>query len=517
MSSNSLSQSGATTNARASRSGSSNLLRILPESGELGQGSAYAARDNWPPRVEEEGPRALRSLSRIIESGLCHRCGSCVGICPTSVLSLDTEEYPKVQSLSSCTDCNLCVAVCPGAEFDLQATHQECFDSAWDSKAIHGQFSSAWLAHATDPDIREHSTSGGFITGLLIDMLERGEIDGALVIGSDDNVLWKGKPMLARSREELLASMKSKYAISPTNISFAEVLRTPGRYALVGLPCQIHGFRKAAALDERVKERIILAIGLYCHAAVEHDAFRIIWDSLGKERDSAVKYISRVGKHPGTPHTQRKDGSLYPVYFGKKKGYRPSSMELINIIYRLYTPKRCLTCFDASAEFADIAVGDPWMAPPSSNIDFYKGWSFVLARTTRGQQILENLKSSKSMILESLTNREAQACNSIMGTEKRWRAFRVIETKRRQGEAIPAYGPFGFSFPRQSGKQFIKTELHMLTHIFCYLPKYRSPVLRLMLSNAGYALLWLNHKRRWLRFFMRDTSAFVKRKIFGRR
>ncbi|MCB0329897.1 MAG: Coenzyme F420 hydrogenase/dehydrogenase, beta subunit C-terminal domain, partial [Bdellovibrionales bacterium] len=395
--------------------------------------------------------------------------------------------------------------------------HRETFQKEWDPLAIHGEFDSACLAYATDPQVREHSTSGGFITGLLIELLEQGEIDGALVIGSSENPLWKGRPHIARTREELLASMKSKYAISPTNISFAEVLRTPGKYAMVGLPCQIHGFRKAAELSPVLKERITLAIGLYCHAAVEHEAFRIIWNSMGEKTQGAKRFISRVGKHPGTPHLELEDGSLYPVYFGEKRGYRPSSMEIINIVYRLFTPKRCLTCFDASAEFADLAVGDPWMAPPTSEVDFQKGWSFVLARTQRGGELLSRMERSDAMKIEPVTRREALACNRMMGTEKRWRAFRVIETKRRQGQAIPSYGPYGMELPKEGGWQFMKTEIHMLTHIFCYLPQYRAPILRFMLSNGGYSLLWLNNKRRWFRFFVRDSYAFIRNKVFGRR
>ena len=256
--------------------------------------------------------------------------------------------------------------------------------------------------------------------------------------------------------------------------------------------------------------------GLFCHAAVEHEALKIIWNSLGSHAKNATRYISRVGKHPGTPHIEKSDGSLYPVYFGEKKGYRPSSMEIINIVYRLYTPARCLTCFDASAEFADIAVGDPWMAPPHSGIDFYKGWSFGLARSARGQAAMKQITAAGDVVVEPVTRREALACNRMMGTEKRWRAFRVIETLRRQGKPVPAYGPHGFRFPRQSGKQFLKTEIHMFTHMFCHLPRLRGHVLKFTLSQGGYLLLWLNCQRRTLRFFIRDTVAIIRRKIFGR-
>lgn len=498
----------------------SQSLRIIPDnddSGSLRSPSKFTRGLHWNRDRDSVTPRALRSLGKIVDGGLCHRCGSCVGICPTGVLGLDDEEYPHVDNLSACTDCDLCVKVCPGDEFDISAAYKKQYDTEVDVTETHGHFTESYLSYATDSHIREASTSGGLVTALLLHMLETKQIDGAIVIVSDPAELWKGKPIVARSKEELLASMKSKYAISPTNSVFSEIRTIPGRYALVGLPCQIHGFVKAAELDPRIRERVVLTIGLFCHAAVEHEAYSIIWDTLGEKKKNARKFISRVGKHPGTPHLEMDDGSLYPVYFGEKKGYRPSSMEVINIVYRLYTPNRCLTCFDASAEFADIAVGDPWMAPPHNGIDFYKGWSFALVRSPRGKRVLESCAAAGAVINEVVTRREALACNKMMSTEKRWRAFRVIETLRRQGNPIPAYGPHAFRFPKQTGKQFIKTEIHMFTHIFCHLPRFRPYVLKFMLSSMGYFLLLINSKRRAFRFFVRDTRAAISNLLFGRR
>ena len=495
----------------------SKLLRVLPEESPLREESPFLDRVAWPPKDTNDQPRALRSLSRIVDGGLCHRCGSCVGICPTGVLALDREEYPKVQNLSACTDCDLCVKVCPGDEFPYEEAYEKQFGVKPDITDTHGFFRKAVLAHAHEDFLREHSTSGGLVTALLIDLMKRGDIDGAVVIASDEDALWKGKPMIARTEDELRAATKSKYAISPTNSVFQEILQVPGKYALVGLPCQIHGFVKAAELDPRLAERVVLTIGLFCHAAIEHEAFQVIWESLGERGSTAKKFVSRIGKHPGAPHIELEDGSLYPVYFGDKRGFRPSSMEVINILYRLYTPSRCLTCFDALSEFADISVGDPWMAPPDEKIDFHDGYSFGLIRTERGQAIYDRAVSEKKLVEFSLTEKEARSCNRQMATEKKWRAFRVIETQRRQGKSIPSYGDPTATLPRHSGLQFAETEGNMLTHIFCFLPKYRRGLLKFFLGNGGYLLLWLNNKRRRLKFWIRDGASAIRRKLHGRK
>jgi coenzyme F420 hydrogenase subunit beta len=469
----------------------------------------FLSPSEWPPSEQAELPRALKSLAQIIDNGLCHRCGTCVGICPTKVLGRDEEEYPVVKDLNSCTDCDLCVKVCPGDEFDLLTHHQEVFKRPAEVTATHGYFERSVVAHATDPEIRERSTSGGLVTAILLDLLSRGEIHGAVTVGSHESILWMGSPILARTREDIISTMKSKYAISPTNSVLDAVRDLDGKVAVVGLPCQIHGILKAKALDSRLRDKITFTIGLFCHAAIEHEAFSVIWETLGVNVDGAKKFISRVGKHPGSPHIERKNGSLYPVYFGSKFGYRPSSIEVINILYRLYTPSRCLTCFDATSEFADISVGDPWMAPPNDSVNFYDGWSFGLIRTAKGTAVYDRLVSDGKLKSVEVSRDEALASNRLMANEKRWRAFRVIETHRRQGKSIPDYGMFS---PPHSVGHFVKTELHMLSHFLCYVPSFRAGVLRFMLGNGGYVLFWLNHKRRSFRFWRRDKAALLRRR-----
>jgi len=464
----------------------------------------------WPEDASDTRPRALRTLSQIIENDLCHRCGSCVGICPTQVLGLDAEEYPVVTNLSACTDCDLCVKVCPGEEFNALSFSRDMFPTSPPIDDMHGHFENAYLAHASEKVIREGSTSGGAVSAILLSLLERGEIDGALVVVSDEVERWKGKPVIARDRKTIIDSMKSKYAIAPTNVVLEEIRRLEGRYAVVGLPCQIHGVIKAAELDRRIKERVVLKIGLFCHAAVEHEPMRYLWSTLEEKHGAIKRFISRVGKHPGTPHVEFEDGSMQAVYFPEKKGYRPSSMEMINILYRLYTPSRCLTCYDSTSEYADIAVGDPWMAPPSDNIDLRDGYSFMLSRTEVGTKIITSVLEAGDLNLHTLDREIARTSNTLMGVEKRWRAFRVIETRRRQGNPVPEYH---FEIPKASGKHLLLTELNILSHIFCFIRRGRLSVLKFILSPIGYYLLRMNNFKREFRNWRRDTLASLKRRL----
>jgi len=273
---------------------------------------------------------------------------------------------------------------------------------------------------------------------------------------------------------------------------------------MVGLPCQIHGIHKAAKINPLIKERVVLTIGLFCHAAVEHDPMEMIWDNIQHSNEDVEKFISRVGKHPGTPHVKLRDQTLKPVYFPDAKGYRPSSMEVINILYRLYTPDRCLTCYDSTSEFADIAVGDPWMAPPSEEVDFLDGYSFALSRTDRGESALTVASKAGDIKLSPLKESEARTSNTAMGEEKRWRAFRLMESRTRQGFPVPDYG---FQPPKAGFTQLLLTELNLLSHIFCFIKHGRALMLKLVFSKFGYYLLWLNSKKRNFRDWRKIRAA----------
>ncbi len=456
--------------------------------------------------AKDEPPRALRALAQIIENDLCHRCGSCVGICPTHVLGVDKYEYPVINNLSACTDCDLCVKVCPGDEFDALAVAREMFETVPDVEDTHGSFVSGYLSYSNDPIVRDRSTSGGFVSGLLMSLLELGEIDGALVIKADESVLYKGVPVIARTPEEIFAATKSKYAIVPTNVALREIREVPGRYAIVGLPCQIHGYHKAAQLDKRIRDRVVLTIGLLCHAAIEHDPLEILFDNLGSEKKDVEKFIYRVGKHPGASYAFMNDGRKVPVLFPKSKTYQPSAIEMMNILYRLYTPNRCMTCYDAMVEYADIAVGDPWMPTPSEDVDFYQGYSFLLTRTARGEKYLHRSVKSGALKLLKLSDEATRTSSIMMSTEKRHRAFRLLRSRKRQGKPVPDYG---FEIPSHEGrlKDQVKTEINLWTHVFCSLPSVRDSVLRFWLSPVGFVILRLNYFRREFRTWRRNRRA----------
>ena len=204
--------------------------------------------------------------------------------------------------------------------------------------------------------------------------------------------------------------------------------------------------------------------------------------------------------------------------FPNAKGYRPSAIEMMNVLYRLYTPPRCFTCCDSMAEFADISCGDPWMVPPE-DIDFYDGYTFVLARNPKGDKLLRLAEQANKLGLVPLKKEVARTSNILMGSEKRERAWRMLSTRQRQGLPVPDYG---FEIPKSSMKHRLKVEINLLTHCLCFISFGRTATLKFFLSPVGYVLFWLNNKKRNLRYFIkkrkqrtreRDSASSVSSKM----
>ncbi|MFN8392381.1 MAG: Coenzyme F420 hydrogenase/dehydrogenase, beta subunit C-terminal domain [Bdellovibrionota bacterium] len=361
---------------------------------------------------------------------------------------------------------------------------------------IHGQFDSGYLAYATDQALRSASASGGALTAMLVSLLERGVIDGALLVRPHKVQKHAGEAFIARTKTEILEARGSKYAITPTNVAFQEIANVPGRYAIVGLPCQIHGFHNAAALDRRLKERVVLTIGLLCHAVIEHDPVESVMNRLTSAEGNVTGFVYRDGKPSGIPLATLETGERLPAFFPRTVGYQPTTIELLNVFYRMYTPLRCLTCLDATAELADVVFGDPWMPAPSGEINFNDGFTYTLVRTARGASAIDEARRAAAVSLHRLREDQARSSNVTMGREKKSRAFRLLASRATAGLPTPNYH-LRSSLPLQ--RRQLRVELHLLSHWFCFRTGMRSVATKILLSRLGYLFFCLNGVRRSLR------------------
>jgi len=282
------------------------------------------------------------------------------------------EKEPKL--LEYDPECSTCFRYCPRTYFPTEIFEKELFNGDATKNYSLGYFQKLVAARSNDDDILTRAQNGGVVSSLLIHALDSGLIDGVLLTDKDDN--WYPKPVIARTADEILSCVGSKYTISPTLITYSEAIRKfkLEKLAFVGVPCQIHAVRKlqlSSPLSD-VYGKFKLIIGLYCRSTYTYDLLKTyVQGELGIPLSTVKKFDVSNGEF----YVYTKDGSVKQVPIEKTKQFKWSS---------------CHFCKDYSAEIADISVG--------SAGTFSNDWNSVILRTDIGVKIFNDTVQANKII-----------------------------------------------------------------------------------------------------------------------
>jgi coenzyme F420 hydrogenase subunit beta len=341
---------------------------------------------------KSSSPRAFDKrhvVSDIVNVGLCVRCGACEPACPVDIIRFDETAYPYITEEERCiTNCTRCIAICPGETVNFARLDKRIFGKEPHPASITGIATRALVAHATNSEVRQNGASGGVATQLLTYLLDKRVIDGALVLTSRSGPQgWYPEPFIARTGEELAQAQGSTYALVPHLKALKEIEQVNGRYAVVGLPCHVHALRRYQKFSKKLAERVKLTIGLYCNLAFEPYVVDDLCELAGISRSEVAKFSFRYGQWPGGLVAQRTDGTIKKVL--RLEEFRDE----FNLLKLLYVPSRCNTCIDFSSEYADIALGDPWLKGPNGKLMFTEGWTTVLVRNESGEHLIRQAET----------------------------------------------------------------------------------------------------------------------------
>jgi len=438
---------------------------------------------------------ALSQLRQIISQGLCHRCGSCAGICPKNIIEPDGEYYPSWEEREKdCSDCGLCVRVCPGISFSFPEHARLIFGKEVTVADERGVFLKAFLGYATDRAVRESATSGGIGTGLPQYLVESGKARGAFAVVPDDAHPWKPRAIIARTRQDFARAALSKYPACSMNHLFRQIDREAGPFVFTGLPCHVHGLRKMAELNKKIGDQVALVIGLVCHSCLDHQALRDIFDTYRIDGKDIAKVEYRGGKLPGYIRalTEKGDWAYLPYPQLGPDRYRPNAKECLTLFFKFHSPSRCRLCIDAMAEFADISIGDPWVKGWEAERKLRGGYSFIIARTGRGLRVLEDAQRAGAIALEPVSSDRVLTSHRPMVHLKRMRGLYNLEKRRKRGVLFPEYG-FGKTFTRT---ERMREALRAATYAAADRPGLRRLLFRFLLSSAGRPIVGLLFFRR---------------------
>jgi len=311
-------------------------------------------------------------IEEVQKPGLCHRCGGCVAFCTAmnyDALEFDEDGRPRYKDVKKCIECGLCYSICPET-YELDEEIKKFV--SWNAPM--GCVLGAHVARAIDPAIRERGTDGGVVTALLLHLLEKGFIDGAIV--TKKTGLFERVPWLASTQEEIVEAAGFHFDTSHGLELFSEVYSSYSpsvfevglmgaknltQVAFVGTPCQVNTIRKIQALGIDPCRCIKIVLGLFCTGNFVFGPKQRL--QMEKVCDFQWNEVAKINvKEHFIIHLHNHDVLRIPL-------------EQLDFMKR----HACRYCPDYTSEFADLSFGG--LGSP-------QGWTTVLTRSAFGRSVL---------------------------------------------------------------------------------------------------------------------------------
>ena len=308
----------------------------------------------------------------VIDADRCVQCGVCVAACPTDSIGIGEDDLPELVKM--CTGCSLCWDFCPRGGLQYEVTWKISGNGNGHRGNGLGHVEESYTAKV-DPEI-EGVQDGGFVSALLISLLENDEIDGALLARESETERWKGEAFLATTPAEVRECAGSFYnqTLALGHVDFKGYDLPPNpRIAVVGTPCEIEGIKAMQARPwtwgSSKVEAITLTIALLCTKSFNYE--KLMLEEIRDKRNVDLDNVGRVDIIRGKMIVQDLQGET--VFEEPIRDFHNAAL------------KGCDECADFMGHAADISVGSVGSAD---------GYSSVLVRSEEGLAAFEHVRSS---------------------------------------------------------------------------------------------------------------------------
>ena len=360
-----------------------------------------ATTPNFP---KHQKSKALKPGSRRPAKELCSECGLC-----------DTYYIHYVKD--ACAFLN--------QQFDRleTQTHGRQRDLDNDDEVYFGVHHQMMAARKIEPI--EGAQWTGIVSTIACEMLERGLVEGVVCVQNTPEDRFGPKPVIARTREEVLAARVNKPTLSP-NLSVLEQVEQSGmkRLLVIGVGCQIQALRE---VEERLGLEKLYVLGTPCVDNVTRAGLQKFLETTSKSPETVVHYEFMQDFRV---HFKHEDGWIEKVPF-----FGLNTKELKDV----FAPS-CMSCFDYVNGLADLVVG--YMGAPF-------GWQWIVVRNETGREMLDlALDQLETQPVASTGDRHQAVQQSIPAYDKgvtlpMWAA-------KLMGVVIERIGPTGLEYGRFS-------------------------------------------------------------------
>lgn len=370
-----------------------------------------------------------KELEKIMSSHLCNRCGTCVGLSDGAIEFKDKEGKYLPHFVDEISDENLSriLKSCTGKYFDFPKHTEKFYPDVKHFHTYSGAYESISIGYAKDTKIRSNGASGGIVSALLIYLLEKKKIDGAIVLRMSPETPWLSEPHIATTKEEILEAAQSKYTISSVNEILSETESFKGRLAFVGIPPQVQAIRKLQSINDPSVKNIDYIFGPFYGNTLHFSSVVSFLKSYKiKDYKTITKLYFRYGEWPGNMRVETNDGRVAEL----KKFHA-------NYLIPFHILRNSLYCTDLANEFTDVSGGDAW-APVYEERG--KGFSMIIGRSKKGQALLEEMRREGWLSFDEIDENEAITMHSHGYDLKKRGTFIRMKFRKWMGKPIPDYG-----------------------------------------------------------------------------
>lgn len=308
---------------------------------------------------------------------LCVGCGICRAVASPGGIEMRMSEsgYLRPAQVGTLTpeDERRIAAVCPG----LSLAHEPANGH---DHAVWGPVVKIRVGYATDDALRHHASSGGVLSAVLQFLLESGRVNRIIQTAADAQSPISNATVESKTRSDILYAAGSRYAPSAPLAELRRQMEKPGRFALVGKPCDIAAARAYAKEDARVNEKIPYLISFFCAGIPSVSGTRDILARLGVREAEVASFRYRGDGWPGYTTATTWDGRRLTMKYGESWGE----------ILTKHLQFRCKICPDGSGGFADFVCADAWYGDDQGYPIFEEkeGRSLIITRTAKGEDIV---------------------------------------------------------------------------------------------------------------------------------